>query len=116
RRIELETFLLGPAREELPDYRYVYNSDGSVRATVVYFYGSDQRAGSAGAGDALQREAAYLGRADAYNLHAARKLSDTYYVGPPGHERRDRRVEYHPDGRAARTVVFTYDGDVRAAD
>jgi sulfite reductase (ferredoxin) len=111
-----ETFLRGPTSGELADYRFVCNSDGSVRATVVFFYGNDLRARDAHAGDALQREAAYAGRADAYNLHAACKLSDTYYVGPFSHERRDRTVEYYPDGRVARTVIYYYDGEARASD
>ena len=111
-----ETFLAGPPGEELPDYRYLYNSDGSVRETVVSFYAEDARAAGARMGDALRREAAYHGRADAARLHAARKLSDTYYVGPAGHERRDRRLEYCPDGRVARTVLFYYNNDARASE
>ena len=111
-----ETYLQGPSGSELPDYRFVCNSDGSVRFTVISFYGSDLRAKDAHAGDALRREAAYAGQVDAYNVHAARKVNDTYYVGPPGHEMRDRTVEYHPDGRVARTIVYFYEGDVRASD
>jgi sulfite reductase (ferredoxin) len=109
-----ETFLQGPAGSELSDYRYVCNSDGSVRQTVISFYGNDLRAKDAHPGDPLWREAAYAGQVDAYNLHAARKLSDTYFVGPATHEIRDQTVEYHPDGRVARTIVYYYDGDLRA--
>ena len=101
-----ETFCAGQPGEELRDYAYRYNSDGSVRETVVYFYGADQRAAAAAAGDPLRREAVYQGRADPLRLYAARKLSDTYYVGDAGHERRDCRVEYLPDGGVAQTVVF----------
>src|SRR5262249_26042495 len=39
-----ETFYAGPPGEELPDYTYRYNSDGSVRETIIYYYGEDQRA------------------------------------------------------------------------
>jgi sulfite reductase (ferredoxin) len=116
RRMTAETFYAGPPGEEQRDYAHRYNSDGSVRETVVYFYGDDLRAAAAGAGDPLRREAVYQGRADARRLYAARKLSDTHYVGEPGDERRDYRVDYFPDGRAAQTVVFHYDGDARAAD
>ncbi len=111
-----ETFLAGAPGEELPDYAFRYHSDGSVRETVVYFYGDDLRAGSARPGQPLQREAVYLGRVDSMRLFAARKLSDTFYVGPTGHERRDFRVEYHPDGLVAQTVIFYYEGDARAKD
>jgi sulfite reductase (ferredoxin) len=114
--MQSETFLAGQPGEELPDYRYRYNSDGSVRETVVYFYGDDVRAAGARPGDPLRREAVYQDRADAGRLHAARKLSDTYYVGPAGHERRDRRVEYGPDSRVTQTVVFYYNGDARASE
>jgi sulfite reductase (ferredoxin) len=110
-----ETFYTGPPGEELPDYAYRFNSDGSVRETAVFFYGTDLRAASAHPGEALQREAVYQGRVHPFRLHAARKLSDTFYVGPARHELRDRRVEYHPDGRAAQTIILYYDGDVRAA-
>jgi sulfite reductase (ferredoxin) len=111
-----ETFYGGQPGEEMRDYSYRYASDGGVRETVVYFYGSDQRAATAGPTDPLCREALYQGRADPQRLHATRKLSDTYYVGDAGSERRDYRVEYLPDGEVAQTVVFHYDGDVRAAD
>ncbi len=114
-RKRVETFLAGLDGEERADYAYRYNNDGTVRETVIYFYGDDLRAGTAQPGDPLRREALYLGRADAYRLHAARKRSDTRYVGDPDHERRDVRVEYHPDGRVAQTVVFYYEGDARAA-
>ncbi len=115
-RVEEEVILAGLPGEERRDAAFRYNSDGSVRATVVYFYGGDLRAAQAQPGDALSREAVYLGKADPTRLHATRKLSDTYYVGPRGHERRDLSVEYHPDGSVARTVVFHYDGDTRAAE
>ncbi len=111
-----ETFYAGHPGEELRDYALRYNSDGSVRETVVYFYGDDQRAATAGPGDPLRREAVYMGSVDPLRLYAARKLSDTHYVGDSGHEARDYRVEYLPDGRVAQTVVFHYDGDVRASE
>ncbi len=114
-RKRVETFLAGLDGEERADYAYRYNNDGTVRETVIYFYGDDLRAGAAQPGEALRREAVYVGRVDAYRLHAARKRSDTRYVGEAGHERRDVRLEYHPDGRVAQTVVFYYDGDARAA-
>jgi sulfite reductase (ferredoxin) len=115
-RMATETLYAGPPGEELRDYAFRYNSDGSVRETVVYFYGDDCRADGASPGDAMRREAVYQGRADVTRLYAARKLSDTHYVGEAGHERRDYRVEYLPDGQAAQTVVFHYEGDIRAAD
>jgi sulfite reductase (ferredoxin) len=111
-----ETFLAGPVGEERPDYTVHYNTDGSVRSTVVYYYSDDQRAAAAHKGEPLRRKAVYRGRVDPVRLHAARKLSDTRYVGPVGHERRDTRLEYHANGQVARTVVFYYEGDVRAAD
>jgi sulfite reductase (ferredoxin) len=114
--IQWERFFAGRQDEEVLDYAFGYNADGSVRETRVYFYGADLRAGMVHNGDPLRREAAYAGRVDPYRLHAARKLSDSYYVGPPGHERRDRRVEYHPNGRVAQAVVFFYDGNVRAGE
>jgi sulfite reductase (ferredoxin) len=111
-----EVLFAGPFGEELPDCAFRYNTDGSVRETVVYFYGDDLRAAGARKGDPLRREATYAGRVDVRRLYAARKLSDTQYVGATGHERRDRRVEYLADGRAARTVIFYYEGERRAAD
>ncbi len=118
--LERETLLAGVSGEERRDAAFRYNSDGSVRATIVYFYGGDARAARSQSGDPLRREAVYLGRVDPLRLHAARKLSDTYYAGPVGHERRDVRIEYHADAdggeRVARTVVFYYEGDVRAAE
>ncbi len=114
-RMAAETFYAGQPGEELRDYACRYNSDGSVRETVVYFYGDDQRAGTASPGDPLRREAVYQGRADTQRLYATRKLSDTHYVGDAGHEARDYRLEYLPDGRVAQTVVFHYEGDARAA-
>jgi sulfite reductase (ferredoxin) len=111
-----ETFLAGPAGEELPDYTFVYNSDGTVRATVVCYYGNDLRAVAAGKGEPLRRRAVYRGRVDPFRLFAARKLSDTFFLGKAGHERRDVRIAYFADGQAARTEVFFYAGDLRAAD
>src|SRR5262249_54748013 len=87
----LDTFLAGPAGEELRDYSYRYNSDGSVRETIIYFYGDDLRATQATGFDPLRREAVYQGRVDANRLFAARKLSDNFYVGDASHERRDLR-------------------------
>src|SRR5207244_10769447 len=81
----------------------------------IYFHGDDRRACDAKPGDALHRVAVYAGSVDSLRLHRARKLSDTYYVGPADHERRDRRVEYQRNDRIARTILFYYDGDVRAA-
>src|SRR5262249_20907473 len=52
-----ETFLAGCAGEERADFSYRFNSDGSVRETVVYFYGEDVRAGQATVFDPLRREA-----------------------------------------------------------
>jgi sulfite reductase (ferredoxin) len=114
-RLEEEVLLTGLAGEERRDAAYRYNSDGSVRETAVYFYGADARAAQAQPGEPLRRVAVYLGRVDPHRLYAARRLSDTHYVGPAGHERRDLCVEYHPDGSVARTVIFHYDGDARAA-
>jgi len=111
-----ETFLAGLPGEELPDYAYRYHSDGSVRETIVYFYGADLRAAMAHFGQPLRREAVYAGKADPVRLHTARKLSDTLYVGDYGHERRDIRLEYRPDGRVAKTIVYCYEGEVRAAE
>lgn len=111
-----ETFLAGPAGEELPDYTMRYHSDGTVRETVVLFYGEDVRAANAAPGQPLRREAVYQGLVNPVRLHGARKLSDTYYVGGAGEELRDRRVEYHRDGTVAQTVIFQYDGEARASD
>src|SRR5262249_45763573 len=112
----LETFLAGPAGEELRDYSLRFNSDGSVRETIVYFYGDDLRANQATSFDPLRREAGYQGRVDPVRLHAARKLSDILDVGEIGHERADVRHEYRADGSLARTVVFYYEGERRATD
>jgi sulfite reductase (ferredoxin) len=109
-----ETFFAGPAGEELRDYTLRFHSDGSVRETAIYFYGEDLRAAAAHAGDPLRREAVYAGRVDPFRLHATRKLSDTHYVGSVRHERADRRIDYHADGGVAQTVLFYYEGDVRA--
>jgi len=111
-----ETFFTGTRREERVDYTYRYASDGSVRETVVSYYEDDARAAGARPGTALRREAVYAGQADAYRLHTARKLNDTFLVGPAGQELRDRRIDYHADGRPATTTVFYYEGDRRAAD
>jgi sulfite reductase (ferredoxin) len=111
-----ETYLAGSAGEERPDYSYRFNSDGSVRETVVYFYGDDLRAVQASGFDPLRREAIYQGRVDANRLFAARKLSDIFYVGEATHERRDLRREYRSDGSVAQTVIYFYEGDRRAAN
>jgi sulfite reductase (ferredoxin) len=113
--LDRETFLAGLPGEERPDYTYRYNSDGTVRETIVYFYGEDRRAAGARGDDPLRREAVYQGKGEATRLHASRKLCDTFFVGPFGHERRDRRVEYHAADSSVHTVVFYYEGDVRAA-
>jgi sulfite reductase (ferredoxin) len=115
-RKRADSFFAGPPGEERCDYTYRYNSDGSVRETVVYFYGADQRAASATAGDPLCREATYQGKADVRRLFAERKLSDTLYVGDADHELRDFRREYHADGRVDQTIVFYYEGELRAVD
>lgn len=115
-RMRNESFLVGSVGEELIDYAYGYHGDGQVRDTVVRFYEGDRRAAAARPGDALRREAIYQGRVDAHRLHDARKLSDTWFVGPAGAERRDYRIDYLPDGRVAQTVVFHYEGDLRAAE
>jgi sulfite reductase (ferredoxin) len=112
----LETYFAGPAGEELRDYSYRFNSDGRIRETIVYFYGDDLRASQANGFEPLRREAVYQGRVDSVRLHAARKLSDTLYVGDFGHERGDLRREYRHDGSPARTVVFYYEGNRRATD
>src|SRR5262249_2516737 len=75
RAICSETFLAGSRGEELRDYAFCYNSDGSIRETVVYFYGADQRAATAHRQEPLWREAVYLGRVDPVRLHEARKLT-----------------------------------------
>ena len=111
-----ETVLAGAAGEERPDYTLRFNSDGSVRETIIYFYGDDRRAAGAQSGDPLRREAVYLGRVDPSRLHAARKTSDTHLVGPAGHERRDYRLDYLPDGRTSHTLIFYYEGNVRASE
>ncbi len=112
----VETILAGPAGEEFPDYTLRFHGDGTISETIVYFYGDDQRAAGACPGDPLRRQAVYQEKANPVRLFAARKLSDTYFVGLAGEERRDRRVEYNSDGRIARTVIFYYVGDLRAAD
>jgi sulfite reductase (ferredoxin) len=111
-----ETFYAGQPGEELADYAYQFNTDGSVRETLVYYYGADLRAASTHPGDPLVRQAVYQGKVNPLRLHAARKLSDTFYTGPARLELRDRRVEYHPDGSPAQTVVFYYEADARAKD
>src|SRR5262249_8454300 len=111
-RKRTETFLVGLPGEEMPDYAHRYHTDGSVRETVVYFYREDHRAADANPGEPVQREAVYRGKVDPYRLHAARKLSDTHLVVAGDGSLRDRRIQYHPDGRVAQTIVFYYDGDV----
>ena len=109
-------FLRRPAARGAPDFTHRYASDGQVRDTVIFYYEEDARAAGAKPGSALRREAVYAGPADPYRLHAARKLSDTFLVGPAGQELRDRRVDYHADGQAASTTIFYYEGDRRAKD
>jgi sulfite reductase (ferredoxin) len=109
-----EDFLAGPSGEEMIDYTLHYAGDDRVRDTVVYFYGEDQRASAAHPGLPLRRKAVYQGLVDPVRLHAARKLSDTHYTGPAGYEQRDYRLDYHHDGSVAQTVIFFYEGDVRA--
>jgi hypothetical protein len=109
-----ETYYAGPAGEELRDYTYRYGTDGSVRETVVYFYGDDLRASQAHPGLPLVREAVYQGEAKPYRLHAARKRSDTFFAGQAGQELRDYRLDYHTDSRPAQTVIYFYDGNARA--
>ena len=114
--VSRETVLAGAAGEERPDYILRFNTDGTVRETIVYFYGDDHRAADAQPGDSLRREAVYLGRVDPYRLHSARKVSDTHFVGPAGQERRDYRFDYFPDGRTSRTILFYYEENLRAAE
>src|SRR5262249_42869165 len=111
-----ERFLVGSTGEERIDYAFRYNSDGSVRETTVYYYGDDERAGTAHTGQPLRRKAAYEGRVDPFRLYHARKLSDIRYVGEQGSEQKDFQVDYHSDGTVAQIVVFYYEGDVRASD
>jgi dissimilatory sulfite reductase (desulfoviridin) alpha/beta subunit len=110
-----ETFYAGQPREERADFTRRYASDGSVRDTVLYFYEEDSRAAGATPGAALRREAVYAGQVDPYRLHGARKLSDTFLVGPAGQELRDRRVDYI-DGRPASITHYYYEGDRRASE
>jgi sulfite reductase (ferredoxin) len=110
-----ERFFAGPCGDERLDYLVRYDSEETAIETVVYFYGNDRRAAAADRGLPLYRKAVYRGRVDPLRLHAARKLSDTYFVGPAGHERADVRVTYHRDGSIARTIVFYYDGEARAS-
>jgi sulfite reductase (ferredoxin) len=110
-----ERFLAGPRDEERTDYVYHYNSDGSVRETVVNFYGEDHRAAAAHAGQSLRRQAIYQGRVDPGRLYGARKLSDIRYVGAPGQEQKDVQLDYHADGQIAESIVFYYEGDLRAS-
>jgi len=110
-----ETIFAGPSASELRDYSFRHNSDGSVRETVVYFYDGDLRAAAAQRGAALRRKAVYSGRANPQRLHEAIKRHDTFYAGSAGHECRNRRIDYLNDGQVARTIVFYYEGDARAA-
>jgi hypothetical protein len=43
-------------------------------------------------------------------------MSDTHFVGSAGQERRDYRSDFFPDGRVSRTILFYYEGNLRAAD
>lgn len=111
-----ETFYVGQPGEEIRDYSYRYHTDGSVADTIIYFYGEGRRAAVSHAATPLRREAVYLGRVEPNRLHAARKRSDTWYVGEPGRERPDRTVEYNADGQPLQTLVYFYEGDLRAKD
>jgi Nitrite and sulphite reductase 4Fe-4S domain len=110
-----ERFLAGGCGEELVDYLVRYDSSGRACYTIVYFYQGDLRARDAHPGLAVYRKAVYRNSADPARLYGARKLSDTYYVGPPGQERKDYRIDYHPDGAVAQTTVYLYQGDARAS-
>ena len=88
---------------------------GDVRATVVHFYGEDRRAAAAHAGQPLRRQAIYQGRVDPSRLYNARKLSDIHYVGSPGQEQKDVQLDYDADGQIAESIVFYYEGDLRAS-
>jgi sulfite reductase (ferredoxin) len=116
RRKRSEIFMAGPEGHERRDYAYCYRSDGSVKETAVYFYGDDWRASAAHLGEPLRREARYAGKVNAFRLHEANKLSDTYYVGSADEERADRRVDYRRDGEAGLTVVFFYGAEMRAEE
>jgi sulfite reductase (ferredoxin) len=109
-----ERFLAGPPGEERIDYAYRYNNDSTVRETAVYFYGEDSRATASYSGQPLRRKAIYLGRVDPSRLYSARKLSVIHYVGSPGNEQKDIQLDYHADGQIAQSIIFYYDGDVRA--
>jgi sulfite reductase (ferredoxin) len=111
-----ETILAGAPGEERPDYTVRFNNDDSVRETIIYFYGDDRRAEGAQPGDPLRREALYQGRVDPYRLYAARKMSDAHFVGSADHERRDYRLDYLPDGRISHTIIFYYEGNLRASE
>ena len=113
---QIERFLAGGCGDELLDYEFRFDTSGQARQTVVYFYGDDLRAGQTHRGLAVCRKAVYHGQVDPARLHAARKLSDILYIGPAGHERRDYRLDYHANGIVARTVVYLYEDDTRAAE
>ena len=110
-----EDFFAGERGEEVRDYTFVYERDGSVVETIVYFYGADFRAAGANQALPLTRKAIYRGQANPLRLHAARKIKDIFYVGARGQERRDRQICYHANGEAARTFVFFYEGEARAS-
>jgi sulfite reductase (ferredoxin) len=109
-----ERFLAGGCGEELIDHVVRYDSNGAARYTIVYYYGPDLRAREGHPGLAICRKAVYRGQADTTRLYSARKLSDTYYVGPPGHERKDYRIDYHIDGAVAETTIYLYQDCARA--
>jgi sulfite reductase (ferredoxin) len=111
-----ESIRAGSAPDERLDYTLYYHSDGTIRHTVVYFYGPDLRAAAAGRDHPLRRKAVYQGGVDPVRLHAARKLTDTLYVGAAGHERRDVRLTYNREGQVSQTVIYYYLGDARAAE
>src|SRR5438132_5516500 len=57
-----DTFFVGAAGHERRDYRVDYQSDGSVKQTVVYYYASEARAGDVTSGIAVRRQAVYEGK------------------------------------------------------
>jgi sulfite reductase (ferredoxin) len=109
-----EDFFVGERGDELRDYTVAYETDGSVRSTIVYYYGGDRRACEAHRGLPICRKAYYRGRVNPARLHSARKLKDIFYSGPPGRERKDREIRYDADGKLARTMVLYYEGGLQA--
>ncbi len=113
---EMEWYFTGEVGEEICDYRLYFNGDGSVRETVVCFYGEGVRAQNAHIGDPLCQESHFVGQVDLSDLSSARKHCDIHYVGAAGHEHKDFSYHYHLDGRVARTFVFFYEGNHRARE